>query len=211
MLLLKNHFSNHSSGAYCAAPYCGTRQRFPQDTVENPGSPQDVLLILSSCRRFWHHGLIFLFGCLRLSPSLCYWQTTLPTYWLTTSSQETCTCYEMILTEQHFVSKIYAFYVRIAVKTTEEEGAVSKRLVFPFFNAYLEKRWPSLPPSSLSWKLLKGTEKGPWAHPWRHGTFHWRLWTSRFIRTMIIMNSLMTFATVLPYFIAHLKIITRMI
>ena len=34
-----------------------------------------------------------------------------------------------------------------------------------FFNAYFEKRWLSLPPSSLSWKLLKGTEKGPWAHP----------------------------------------------
>lgn len=39
----------------------------------------------------------------------------------------------MILTQQHFVSKIYAFYVRIAVKTTEEEGAVSKRLVFHLF------------------------------------------------------------------------------
>lgn len=133
VLLLKNHFSNHNSGAYCAAPYCGTRQLFPQDTVNNPGSPQDVLLILSSCRRFCHHGLIYLFGCLRLSPSLCYWQTTLQTYWSRTSSQETCNCHEMTLTQQHFVSKIYAFYVRITLKTTEEEGATSKRLVFYLF------------------------------------------------------------------------------
>ena len=165
MLLLKNHFSNHNSGAYCAAPYCGTRQLFPQDTVNNPGSPQDVLLILSSCRRFCHNGLIFLFGCLRLSPSLCYWQTTLQTYWSRTSSQETATVTRWLWHSSILSAKFTHFMCVSPWKPLKKREQPQSDWFSTFFNAYFEKRWPSLPPSSPSWKLLRGTEKGPWAHP----------------------------------------------